>query len=504
MVKTKKALTQPRSTLVRTSWLERMLLLLLLVAGARPLLDPDFGWHLRSGIDLLRNLSVPKFDSYAYTLPNWPWVNHEWLADGLVAFIYQNLGALTLILGFAVLIAFIFLLAASLNRVELKYKIIAGLIAVLAALPIVGVRMQVLTLLGMALTMWLIYRYRRGEVKHLWWIPIIFLAWANLHGGFMIGLVILALFFITELAKFWLHQTRPAIYNKLRIVEDTLSARKLKHLLGISILSGLATLINPYGWGLYLDFYKLFINPFAISHISEWQPVTVDNAISINFFIYLAVFVVVMFLAYRKVEPTRWVLTLVFLYLSFLYWRNMPFFMVMSVGFFAEIIQTHTALVFDNVVRNKTVVTIVTVVVAVLVAQRIADVVPKALDANLNFKAGGYPIDAVNWIKANPDKIGTKMFNEYGQGGFLVWQYPEQQVFVDGRMPFWVEGDKFVFFDNQLALDAQPGSIEMLETKYGVDWVIIKPTRPLDWALSGQATWANVYRDPYAVIYKKL
>jgi len=96
------------------------------------------------------------------------------------------------------------------------------------------------------------------------------------------------------------------------------------------------------------------------------------------------------------------------------------------------------------------------------------------------------------------------VYNEYGQGGFLVWQFPEQKVFIDGRMPFWKDTDRFVFLDQQLALNAQPGTIEMIEEKYGVDWIIIVPNRPLDFALSGQDSWDNIYKDNFATIYRKV
>ena len=178
--------------------------------------------------------------------------------------------------------------------------------------------------------------------------------------------------------------------------------------------------------------------------------------------------------------------------------------MIMTVGFLAEIIQDHTSLVFDKIARNKFILTVMTIIIGIILAQRIIDIGPKTLNLDINFRAGRYPIDAVNWLKKNPDKIGTKMFNEYGHGGFLVWQYPEQQVFIDGRMPFWQTDDKFVFFDNQYAISAQSGSIEMLEEKYGVDWMIMRPRRPLDWALSGQDSWQEVYRDNFAVIYTKV
>lgn len=473
--------------------------------GLRPILDPDFGWHLRSGTDFLaRNLSVIKTDPYSHTLPQWPWVNHEWLADGIVAGIYNHIGPLAVIILFALLIAGTFLLAALVERVQFKYGLLAAIIGLLAALPILGVRMQVITLLGMAWLLWTLYRYRREEVKHLWIVPLLFIAWANLHGGFTIGLFLLALFWVCEGAKYLVARWRAKWYAKLRISEITLSGPQLKHLLGVGILSGLATLINPYGLGLYYDFYKLFINPFAIAHIGEWQPVAFNNAIATNFLLYLILFAIILIIAYRKIEPTRWVITGVFLYLSFLYWRNMPFFMIMSVGFLAEIFHQHTHLVFASAVKNRWFIIGASILTVIVLSQRVIDVSSKLANPANSFRLAGYPIDAVQWAKANPDKIGNRMFNEYDFGGFLVWQFPEQKVFVDGRMPFWQIDDRFPFFEEQYSISAGSGSIEMLEDKYDVDWMILRPNRPLAYALLGQDHWTQLYRDDFAAIYRKI
>lgn len=504
----------PRKSAGKTSLLSRfwlrltafdwLITLLVFVVSARVLMDPDLGWHLRSGMDLLKNLSVPKFDPYSHTLPDWPWVDHEWLMNGIVAFIYQHLGAFILIGLFAALITGAFILAASISKVEYKYKVLAAAIAVLAALPILGVRMQMVTLLGMGLTLWILYRYRQGQLKYLWWFLPIFLLWANLHGGFIMGLIILAVFFIVELAKFLVQTWRPKLYKKLNISEDGLNAPQLKHLFFVGLLSGAVTLINPYGWGLYYDFYKLFTNPFAISHISEWNPVSFSNPIAQNYIIYLIVLGIVLLLTYRKIEPTRWIITLVFLYLSLMYWRNMPFFMVMSVGFIAEILQAHTHLVFDWVTSNRWLMIVTVIIISVLSAQRLNDVVPKTLDLTRTFTAGGYPTSAVQWAKANPDKIGTTMFNEYGWGGFLIWQFPEQKVFLDGRMPYWQVGDRFVFVDEQYIVNGGQGALAILTSKYHVDWVLVHTGRPLDLILYGRQDWKKVYNDKVAVIYRKI
>jgi len=483
---------------------ERLLLLLLFTLGFRPLLDPDFGWHLRSGLDLLKNWSVPKLDIYSHTLPDWPWVNYEWLSDGLVALIYQWLGPLALGLLFSCLIAGTFLLAASLLKVELRYKIIAALIGLLAALPILGVRMQMITLLGMSTVLWLLTRYQQKKLSHLWYLPAIFLVWANLHGGFMIGFIILAVWWLMEAIKYSLSTYWSKWYKKLRITETILTLPQIKHLLIVGLLSGLVTLINPYGWRLYWDFYKVFTNPFALKNISEWQAVSLAQPMAYDFAIYLVVIAILLILTYRKIEPTRWVLWATLLCLSFLYWRNMPFFMIASLGLLAETIQKYTHLVWDQFTRHRWLLIGFCVLVAILISQRILDN-SKALNLDDQLRESRYyPVDATLWAKSHPDKIGTKMFNEYGWGGFLIWRFPEQKVFIDGRMPHWQVGDKFVFADEQYAVSAGAGGIKMLEDRYGVDWIMISAGRPLDWALSGQPDWEKVYNDNICVIYRKI
>ncbi|OGB73453.1 hypothetical protein A3K24_01150 [candidate division Kazan bacterium RIFCSPHIGHO2_01_FULL_44_14] len=484
--------------------LEGGLAVLLFAFCTRALSDPDFGWHLRSGMDLLRNLAIPRVDPYSYTAPTWPWVNHEWLADGIMAAIYQTLGPLALTFLFALLIGGAFMLAASLTKMELKYKLLASFLAVLAAFPILGVRMQMITLLGMATLLWLLYRYRDGQLKHLWWVIPLFLVWANLHGGFIIGFAIIAVWLTGEGVKYLFGRIWPKLYARLKITEPVFRPVQFGHLILVGLGSALATLINPYGWGLYYDFYKLFTNPLAIKSISEWQPVVLTNLTAQNYVVYASLLILLLLLTYRRIEPTRWLLIITFFCISLLYWRNLPFFMVISVGFLAEIIYEHTHIVFEQTFKNRWVILITVGLVIMAVSQRMLNVIPQTLDLTNTFRAGGYPIDAINWAKKNPDKIGTKMFNNYGHGGFLIWQFPEQKVFIDGRMPYWTNQDnRLLFADEQQSMSAQPGSIEFMARYYGVDWVIAPVGRPLDLALSGQTAWVPVYRDRVTAIYRQ-
>ncbi|TKB34809.1 MAG: hypothetical protein E8D51_01845 [Nitrospira sp.] len=75
---------------------DAFLLLIILNFTLQPLTEPDFGWHLRTGLDLLwQGGTLPALDPYSHTMPDWPWVEHAWLTDLIVGAFYQMFGACT-------------------------------------------------------------------------------------------------------------------------------------------------------------------------------------------------------------------------------------------------------------------------------------------------------------------------------------------------------------------------------------------------------------------------
>ncbi len=488
-----------------TEWL---LLALIVVLSTKPLQDPDFGWHFRAGQDFLKTFSWPKTDPYSYTMPDWPWVNHEWLSQVFTVVVQFLVGNLGLSLVFGMLLTVVFLWAgAATSKTAVPFRLMASLIALLAALPILGVRMQMFTLLGMVFVLWAFYQYREGRFKSLWWVPLVFILWTNLHGGFPIGIAILGLLGGGEVLKLLAYRWWPRVKNW--VSEATLSWAQIWHLALITLLSGLATLVNPYGWGLHHEIYLALTNDYMYENISEWQPVSLDNAISYNYIIYLVIFFILLIFSYRKLEPTRLLVAGVFLGLSLMHWRNMPFFMIMSVGFLAEFIEYNTHSVLKALTASKWFLLILTLVSGMLLGRHMVGLINTTIDPELAFRTSQYPIDAINWAKAHPDQIGTRMFNDYGWGGLLLWQFPQQKVFIDGRMPHWrlpagpgQKEERWIFKDHNLLSSVEPGSLEILN-KYQVNWAMINTNGPLYWVLLGQPGWSLRYQDTAASVFVK-
>ncbi|MGQ0810862.1 MAG: hypothetical protein ACT4OO_06515, partial [Nitrospiraceae bacterium] len=321
--------------------LDALLLIVILNLVLQPLVEPDFGWHLRTGLDLLQQgWQLPVTDPYSHTMPEWPWVEHAWLTDGVLGLIYQGLGpagALGVIIFFGAIAAGAFLIPSVTARTSRTYKLIAVALALWVTLPFLGARTQLITLLGIAVVLWLAKRARAGWITGLWAMPPLFLIWANVHGGFMAGLFVLGLLLAGSVAMRLVLTRWPSIAHRLH--EPIMTWSEIRLLAIVTAVSALVTLANPYGWRLHAEIYDSLTNQFMIETLHEWQPVSLRNWAGRAYALYLAGLILVMLCCYRRVEPVRWTICLVFLGLSLRHWRNVLFFVLVSLPLCTELLK---------------------------------------------------------------------------------------------------------------------------------------------------------------------
>jgi hypothetical protein len=209
--------------------------------------DPDLWGHTRFGLDILESRSLPKVDPYSFT-QDVSWINHEWLSELLMGAAYHSGGTFGLVLLRAALLAgFIAVCWWSVRSASVP--VMAGTALVLAwgtASVTQTLRPQLWTLLfvGVLSAAFL----QKARPVWLVGLPILFVVWVNTHGGWLVGAGMLGV---------W------AIANGMAGRVD----RRL--LVGLVALVGVATLANPYGWGMW-DFLARTVR-FA-RNVDEWQP----------------------------------------------------------------------------------------------------------------------------------------------------------------------------------------------------------------------------------------
>jgi hypothetical protein len=481
-----------------------LLLVVMTNFALQPLTEPDFGWHLRTGLDVLdKGMLLPSLDPYSHTMPDWAWVEHAWLTDVVIAIVYLVFGALGVIMLFAVLTVSAWLLGAGVASAGLMFRWLACTVSLWVAMPYLGARTQLVTLLGVAVLLSIVKRTQDGQASARWWIPPLFLLWANLHGGFIAGLLLLGLVIATSVIVKWLSE-RQILFTRLSD-EPLLSWLDLKQLAVLTVVSACLSFVNPYGWRLHVEIFDSLSNAFMLDTLQEWQPLSMSGLAGRRYVFYLAGLGLAMALWYRRVEPVRWVVGAVFLGFSFRHMRNIPFFLIVSLPLCAEALSEG----YKDLCRrwrcseraaSLAAAGLTAVTLLWLGPDHVQRVAQSGTRPSEFFKGTSYPIEAVEWIRTHGDQAGQRLYNDYADGGFLLWWLPGTKVFIDGRMPAWQSRERSILRD-YMELIGQNPDLSVL-VKYSVDWALVRKQTSLEKVLARDEAWSRLYDDDKAAIYR--
>ena len=467
----------------------------------RPPLDPDLGWHLKDGEYLLdHHFQVAKSDIFSYSMPDFPLIMHEWVTDSLMWVLYEKLGLFSLSLFFATIAALAFILASFGVKAKNEYKVIAAMLGIIASIPILGTRPQMLSLLGLSLVIFIIFKFRNNtDSKSIYWLPLIMFLWVNLHGGFAVGLFFVGLFLGIETGKqvfiFALGKLKKASLSEW-INKQTISTGAIKKLSAVFFFSSLVTLINPYGWRMYIEVVTTAFDKYARSNIGEWLPVLPTNPMSFQFIIYLVLLAILLIFSWKRLDYTYILISGVFCYLGFSSWRHMPVFLIVSTPLWVGIVESLVGRELINVIRKKWFLFLFLLVLAILANQRFKDSFENSTTQKIA-EVGTYPLGAVEYLKENP--IEGNMFNEYNWGGFLVWQYPEKKTYIDGRMPSWRKNGFSIFEEFNKTMRYDEGWNETFD-KYNINFALVYNNQ-INEMMFSSIDWKKVYSDPVSLIF---
>lgn len=481
-------------TLQNITWI--LLLMLLFVLALRFPSDPDMGWHLRNGADLLKSFNFSGGDAYSWTMAGYPWVPHEWLTDILMTVINNSFGLWGLVIVFTTLIAYLFYFAAGIFKTNKITQAIIAIIALSVSYNIIGIRPQMITLLGVAIVLYILFKTREtGSDRLIKLLPLLFFLWVNLHGGFGIAFVIIATFLFAEFIKI-------ILLGKAKAKEKILSVKQIKKIGLFTGISFLATLINPSGWKVYLEIYQTFSDREILNSISEWLSVSLYSPASYNFAILSLIILVLLFINKWKVDITKLILAIVIFYFSTGSWRHVPLFAIVAIPLLAE--QVSYVIGGELKAFSKYIFMPVVVLVMVFImggnyyANYSAGLSDEAIYASL----GRYPYGAVEYMKAND--VGNKLLNEYNWGGYLIWKYPQEKVFIDGRMAIWKWNDIEIFKETKIVLGEHRQNVLEGLDKWGIDHILTTPTHPIRTILKKEENWYRAYVDDLAIVWVKI
>jgi hypothetical protein len=480
-----------------------ILFVALFAMAVRAPVDTDTWWHLKAGKVTLESGRILQTDLFSHTRYGSDWVNHSWLSQVILYWLFDHFSyaGLGLWMGGVVAAAFVFVY---LQMEGDPFSRAFVLVLAAATSSVIWVaRPQLLSFLLTAVVAYILYLFKWRGVNRLWLLPPVFVLWVNLHAGYALGFMVLAAFVAGE------------VFNCVwRLIggggteEDSplMPWRGIGMIVGVALLSALLLVINPYGirmWTYYLDTVGIgALQDF----IQEWQSPDFHPLYTHPFIWLLLGTMAAIGLSGRRADGTDLALVGMFAYASLLAGRNFgPFALVV-----APVLSRHVSAIlarwggagrwrlFSNrpVRPVKGAVNLVLLLVVVLVA--VAKVwLPLTPAFNEQEQRESLPVGAAAWILENRPE--GEMFNPYNWGGYLIWSlYPEYGVFVDGRTDLY--GDELLRQYLRVQL-GRPGCDEILTT-YDVNFVLTYPDDALSMRLACSGEWREIYRDDVAVVWE--
>ena len=468
-----------------------------LLAPTKLLLDCDTGYHIRIGEFILNTFSIPRYDIFSFIDPPPRWIAFEWLSEVIMALVYKwgELTAVVIFFAFCISLTYYFLFKI-LQKDKFNIVIVAFItLLVIAASSIHWLaRPHILSMLMLLAWYHILDLYQYKDKNYLYALPILMLLWANLHGAFMIGLVLLGIYIAGNVAKFFFSPSPERDVHK----------SKIKALLLTLILSLIFSLINPNGYHTILLPYELLSSKFIINHIGEFQSPNFHELDLLPFEILVLFTILILSVSRKKLNAIEILLTLFFINIAFYSVRNIPLFAIVMAPILAKQSQQllnehHNKFTKFLIIRDMNIsgidssakgcLWIILPVIAVW-AFLLFGFIEYHFDEKIK------PVAAVEFLKK--EQIQGHMYNEYEFGDYVIYSAsPQYRVFIDGRADMYgIERLKEYYRINKLNPDW-----EELLNKYQINFIFFNTDTLFSKYLAERKDWSLIYSDKVASIF---
>jgi hypothetical protein len=418
----------------------------------------DTWWHLREG-ELLWSGGAPLTDHFSYTAGGY-WQDREWLSQVLFFLIYRAGGLPLLTLVLASLVAGAWTLVWPLLEGPVLTRVLVMGLGVAATGMQWSLRPQLFSFAFLIATAFLM----ASDV--LWPIPLLFLVWANLHAGVLVGLPLLVVM------TCWSGRTQ--------------SRRRFVTVLLVTIAAFIATLVTPIGTGLWTSTWDA-AQRMRLAGVEEFRPVSVTDIRMLPFTVLIAALILLVARArpWRPQSPARTLTVLNALAVApigFLAERNTALvapLLVPAVCVLAS--REGLALLPSRAPGMRPLLNAITLAVAALLASATVGYSWTLRQADL----GWTPVS--RQLAASVSSCGTRIYNTFEQGGYLIWFVRNQKVFIDNRFdPYPAD-----FLRDYEHVEAS-GDYRELFTRFNIDCAVVRRGSPVATRLSGDG-WRTVF-----------
>ena len=499
--------------------------------SVRLLGDAGIGWHIRTGQMILATHAVPRVDPFS-TLSGHPWFAWEWLYEVIVGWLEKTAGLNGVVVFTALIIAAVFSWTFRLllrRGTNILMALILVLLAASASMIHFLARPHVLSWLFTVAWFWVLecternstdphldssnYSAQQASPKRLLWLlPALMLLWVNVHGGFLVGIILLAIYGLSA-AWQWLALKEDRFEHALQKIE---ARRRVRALAFTGILTVAATLVNPYGYKLHVHIYRYVSNRFLMDHIDEFQSPNFHYVAQKCFAGLLLLTLVALVLKKREVSASRGFVLLFAVYSGLYASRNIPvasLLLILVIGpwlseamdrlqqrWSARKQRVSSTPLLQRMQRTEFelrghVWPIATILLACWIAAHDGKLgaVP-LIDAQ--FSAKRFPVAAVDYLEKQ-HVTGPIASTDYW-GGYLIYRlYPRVRVVVDDRHDFY--GEEFLKVYLKM-VHVEPGWDDFLQ-QHPAQYALVPKDSALANILYETSSWRAIYNDDVGVVF---
>ena len=450
--------------------------LLLFGAGNSLLRDADCYWQVALGQWIVDHRAVPVSDAFSFTMRGQPWISTQWLAQVFLSESYRWIGwtGPVVLTSLSVAVAFALLTQFLQRRLSDKAVLVLLLMAFVNIVPHLQARPHALAL--PFVVAWIAVLLSAAERKSVPALPCILLmtVWANLHGSFLFGLVMVG----------------PIALEA--VVNSEPDARRVVLLrwtiFGIAALA--ASCLNPYGWNALLAARNILALGGALELIGEWKPVDFSKLGPISGTV-LLIFAAAL-LSGAKLPPLRAMVVTGLIYMAVSHVRNADMFGLLA----PMVVAAPLAAQFRALATGDAKLEIRFSQFAAVAALGVAIAVLATVLKQYTPAPNVTPVAAIDALKA---RGATRVLNDYDFGGYMIAR--GISPYIDGRTELY--GEAFTVQHDSATMLKRPEELFKILDQQRIDATLLHRLSPAASLLDSLNGWRKIFADSNVVVHMR-
>jgi hypothetical protein len=451
-------------------------------------LDLDVWWHLRVGEWIVAHRGFPHTGILSRTAANRPWMAYSWgyevpLSRAYAWFGLVGVGVFGTLLTLAVAYAVYWMVRRLSGRFWAAF--VLATVSCSAFLFNLMPRPVFLSMILFAVTLALILEAQRTLcVQLLYWLPLVFVVWANCHIQFVYGIFAVGLFTGMHLLQ------QSAAHFDIE-PEFALSSRMpAQKLVLVFAACALATCLGPYSYRLYFAIFAYAGSKFPYSFIREGLPL---NFRAYSHYVELLLAGAAFFTLgrQRRVDLFKLSLLTVATVVAFRTMRDSWFLCITAVACIADSLSGRAERERGETPLENAGLAAALALLLLLFARN-TNFTTRGLDATIS---SVFPVNAVNFLRRNPQP--GPLYNTFDWGGFLTWYMPDYPVAIDGRTDLYGDEIDTRFFQTQQGDASYVDDPYLNETRL----VLLPKKVPLASVLLSDSRLSMIFQDSLAVVF---